>query len=310
MTTTTPGKVDGLRERFDEVVVLRGSDREAVARRDRRAATRSSSPPGPSAQQAMTPEDRAASYREILVETAESRRRAPTARRTSSRCRRSRSTATPPTTSPRSPRTPPSPTRPTRARRCSSRWRRTYLDAAGDRACVFRCGDIFGAGDPPIEAKIAMAHQYLGGSVPFSARRAVLPARGRGRRRRDRARARVTGSPALHNLTHAEVPPTNAALFDAISAAQDLPPLVYRDEIAAPTRPISVARLDRERLRRRAGRTTPPRWRRPPRPDAPLARRRPPHRGRGALRRAGCRCGCQCCRRVRGTQSSPAARAA
>ncbi len=44
-TTTTPGKVEGLREKFDEVLVLRGSDRDAV-RAALEAATRSSSPPG------------------------------------------------------------------------------------------------------------------------------------------------------------------------------------------------------------------------------------------------------------------------
>ena len=131
---------------------------------------------------------------------------------------------------------------------------RTYLDAAGDRACVFRCGDIFGAGDPPIEAKIAMAHQYLGGSVPFTgdallyrlhvddAADAIVHA----------LEHRIIG---LFNLTHAEVPPTNASLFDAISAAQDMPPLVYRDEIASPKSPISVARLSRP-ASPRAGRTT------------------------------------------------------
>jgi nucleoside-diphosphate-sugar epimerase len=120
---------------------------------------------------------------------------------------------------------------------------KVYLEAA-DRACVFRCGDIFGADDPPIEAKVSMAHQYLGGSVPFSAdalfyRLAV----------EDAADAivhalesRITG---IHNLTHPDVPPTNAAIFNAISSAQGLPALVFRDEIAAPTRPISVDRLTR-----------------------------------------------------------------
>ena len=120
---------------------------------------------------------------------------------------------------------------------------RTYLDAAGDRACVFRCGDIFGAGDPPIEAKVgdgAPVPRRLGA---VQRRRAVLPRS----RVEDAADAivhalehRITG---LHNLTHAEVPPTNASLFDAISAAQDLPALVYRDEIASPKSPISVAKL-------------------------------------------------------------------
>jgi nucleoside-diphosphate-sugar epimerase len=239
-TTTTPGKVDGLREQFDEVLVLRGSDREAVraAMAGRDAVVVAA---GPNAQRAMTPEDRAATYREILVETAESVVAAggsPYVVALSSLSVYGDAANHLPEVAEDSPvtdSTDPSPT-------MFLAMERVYLDAAGDRAVVFRCGDIFGAGDPPVEAKIAMAHQYLGGSVPFSAdalfyRLAV----------EDAADAivhalesRITG---VHNLTHAEVPPTNEALFDAISAAQDLPALVYRDEIAAPTRPISVARL-------------------------------------------------------------------
>jgi len=239
-TTTTPGKVDDLLEQFDEVLVLRGSDREAVAAAmaGRDAVVVAA---GPNAQRAMTPEDRAASYREILVDTAESvvaAGDAPYVVALSSLSVYGNAADHLPEVAEDSPvtdSTDPSPT-------MFLAMERTYLDAAGDRAVVFRCGDIFGAGDPPVEAKIAMAHQYLGGPVRFSGaalfyRLAV----------EDAADAivhalenRITG---LHNLTHAEVPPTNASLFDAISVAQDLPPLVYRNEIAAPTSPISVARL-------------------------------------------------------------------
>ena len=244
-TTTTPGKVEGLREHFDEVYVLRGSDREAVA-----AAVAGHDAvvvaAGPNAQSSMTPEERAVTYREILVDTAESVVAAgdapylvalsSTSVYGNAQDDRAEVTEDGPVTDSAD----PSPS-------MFLAMERTYLappesGGAGDRAVVFRCGDIFGAGDPPIEAKVAMAHQYLGGSVPFSGdalfyRLAV----------EDAADAivhalekRITG---LHNLTHAEVPPTNAALFDAISAAQGLPPLVYRDEIASPKRPISVARL-------------------------------------------------------------------
>lgn len=239
-TTTTPGKVDGLREHFDEVYVLRGSDQEAVA-----AAVAGHDAvvvaAGPNAQKAMTPEDRAASYKEILVDTAESvvaAEGSPYLVALSSLSVYGDAAdhlAEVVEDGPVTDSTDASPT-------MFLAMERTYLDAAGDRAVVFRCGDIFGAGDPPIEAKVGMAHQYLGGSVPFSGdalfyRLAV----------EDAADAivhalenRITG---VHNLTHAEVPPTNAALFDAISAAQGLPALVYRDEIASPKSPISVAKL-------------------------------------------------------------------
>lgn len=239
-TTTTPGKVDGLLEAFDEVVVLRGSDREAVraAMAGRDAVVVAA---GPNAQRAMTPEDRAASYREILVETAESvvaAEETPYVVALSSLSVYGNAADHLPEVTEDSPvtdSTDPSPT-------MFLAMEQVYLEGAGDRAVVFRCGDIFGAEDPPIEAKIGMAHQYLGGSVPFSAdalfyRLAVEDAADAIVHALD---TRITG---VHNLTHPEVPPTNAALFDAISAAQGLPALAYRNEIAAPARPISVARL-------------------------------------------------------------------
>ena len=239
-TTTTPGRIEGLSELFDEVLVLRGSDRDAVraAMEGRDAVVVAA---GPNAQRAMTPEDRAASYREILVETAESVAGAgetPYVVALSSLSVYGNAADHLPEVTEDSPvtdSTDPSPT-------MFLAMERVYLDRAGDRAVVFRCGDIFGAGDPPIEAKVGMAHQYLGGSVPFSgealfyrlavedAADAIVHA----------LETRITG---LHNLTHAEVPPTNAALFDAISAAAGQPALTYRDEIASPKRPISVARL-------------------------------------------------------------------
>lgn len=240
VTTTTPGKVAGLREQFEEVLVLRGSDAEtvraAIAGRDAVVVAA-----GPSAQTSMTPAERAVSYREILVETAESvvaADDAPYLVALSSLSVYGTAADHLPEVAEDAPvtdSTDPSPT-------MFLAMEKVYRDRAGDRACVFRCGDIFGAQDPPIEAKIAMAHQYLGGSVPFSAdalfyRLAV----------EDAADAivhalesRLTG---VHNLTHPETPPTNAALFDAICAAQGLPALAYRNEIASPTRPISVARL-------------------------------------------------------------------
>ena len=240
-TTTTPGKVDGLREQFDEVLVLRGSDRDAVraAMAGRDAVVVAA---GPNAQRAMTPEDRAASYREILVDTAESvvaAEGSPYVVALSSLSVYGDAANHLDEVAEDSPVTDSQDASP----RCFLAMEATYVSGAGDRVCVFRCGDVFGEGDPPIEAKVAMAHQYLGGSVPFSgdalfyrlyvedAADAIVHALDQ----------RLTG---LFNLTHPEVPPTNKALFDSVGAAQDLPALVYRDEIAAPTRPISVAKLE------------------------------------------------------------------
>lgn len=239
VTTTTPAKADDLAARFGRAAVLRGSDREAVAREmsgvDAVVVTA-----GPSAAQAMTPEDRTATYEEILVETARSvvaaggdaHLVALSALSVYGDAADGEAWVTEDSPVTSSPDASP---------RCFLEMERTYLGAQR-RACVFRCGDVFGPGDPPIGDKVAMAHQYLGGSVPFSADAlfyrlhvedaadAVVHALGH----------RLTG---LHNLTHPEVPPTNAALFDALSVERGLPPLVYRDEIAAPAAPISVARL-------------------------------------------------------------------
>ncbi|KAA1420505.1 NAD(P)-dependent oxidoreductase [Mumia zhuanghuii] len=239
-TTTTPAKVDALNPLFDEVVVLRGSDREAVhaqvAAADAVVVTA-----GPSAAHAMTPEDRAATYHEILVATAESVTSAPgtphlvALSSLSVYGNASNHLDVVTEDSPVTDSDDPSPSR-------FLAMEATYLDSAGDRATVFRCGDIFGADDPPIETKVAMAHQYLGGSVPFGAdalfyRLSV----------EDAADAIVfaveNATVGLFNLTHPELPPRNGEIFDVIGASQGLPGLTYRAEIAAPSAPISVERL-------------------------------------------------------------------
>ncbi|WP_122816851.1 NAD-dependent epimerase/dehydratase family protein [Nocardioides pantholopis] len=239
VTTTTEAKVEGLTERFGNAVVVRGSDRDAVhaAVAGQDAVVISA---GPSAQQSMTPEGRAKTYREILVDTAENVISAPGSpylvglSSLSVYGSAANHLDAVDEDSPTTDSDDPSPS-------SFLLMEQTYLQAA-DRAAVFRCGDIFGPGDPPIAEKVKMAHQYLHGSVPFAgdallyrlyvddAADAVVHA----------VQQRLTG---LFNLTHAEVPPTNATLFDTISAENDLPPLEYRGEIAGPTKPISVQRL-------------------------------------------------------------------
>lgn len=240
VTTTTPAKVDDLRARFGNVVVLRGSDSAAVssAMEGQDAVVITA---GPNAQQAMTPEDRQRTYQEILVDTAES---VVAAGGSSYLVALSALSVYGNASNDLELVTEDSPVTDSldASPRCFLALERTYLSGAGDRSCVFRCGDVFGEGDPPIEAKVKMAHDYLGGSVPFSSdalfyRLSVVDAVDAVVHALDH---RLTG---LFNLTHPEVPPTNAALFDSVGAAQDLPPLVYRDEIAAPTKPISVDRL-------------------------------------------------------------------
>ncbi|MFN8168648.1 MAG: NAD-dependent epimerase/dehydratase family protein [Candidatus Nanopelagicales bacterium] len=239
-TTTTPAKVARLSEVCDEVAVLSGADRAAV-----HAAAEGADAvvvtAGPSAAQAMTVEQRQRTYRQVLVDTAESVASIPG--RPHLVMLSSLSVYgdaanhldlidedAPLTTS-----SDPSPAMFQEAER-------TYRAAAADRLTVFRCADITGGEDPPIADKVRMAHQVLGGSVPFHDEalfyrvhmldvvRAVKHALDHD----------VVGT---FNLTHAEVPPRMAPYFDALSAIDGLPPLTYRNELRAPTVPVSVDRL-------------------------------------------------------------------
>lgn len=241
VTATSAEKVATLVETFGKAVVVRGSDADAVAAAvagmDAVVITA-----GPSAQTSMTPEGRAATYHDVLVRTAENvvATTGPSTRLVALSSLSVYGDAANDLelideSSPVTASSDPSPSN-------FLAMERTYL-AAGDRAVVFRCGDIFGAGDPPIEQKVAMAHQYLGGSVPFSADALLYRLHVE-----DAADAIVHALDAqlsgVFHLTHAEAGPRNADLFDRISAEAGLPPLEYRGEIAAPSAPISVAALE------------------------------------------------------------------
>jgi nucleoside-diphosphate-sugar epimerase len=240
VTATSEEKVTILKERFGRAVVLRGSDADtvaaAVAGQDAVVITA-----GPSAAGSMTPEGRAKTYRDVLVTTAENVVAAagPDTQLVSLSSLSvygdaANHLAEIDESSPVTSSSDPSPSN-------FLAMERTYAQA-GDRAVVLRCGDIFGAGDPPIAEKVKMAHQYLGGSVPFSGEALLY------RLHVEDAAAAVVHAientlSGVFNLTHGEVPPTNARLFDTISADQGLPPLEYRNEIASPSAPISVERL-------------------------------------------------------------------
>ena len=239
VTTTTEAKIEGLAERFGNAVILRGNDRDAVHAAVGAAPARGVCA-GPAAAQSMTPEGRAKTYREILVDTAENVVSAPGSpylvalSSLSVYGSAANHLDVVDESAPTTDSADPSPAN-------FLLMEQTYL-GAGDRVAVFRCGDIFGAGDPPIADKVKMAHDYLGGSVPFSGDAllyrlyvedcadAVVHA----------LEKRLVG---VYNLTHAEVGPTNATLFDTLSAQQGLPALEYRNEIEGPTSPISVQKL-------------------------------------------------------------------
>ena len=240
-TTTTAAKVPALSEVFDEVHVLRGADTEAVAT----AAAGADAVvvcAGPDARRAMSAAERAATYDEVLVATARSVTSAvPQDARVvalsslsvygdAANDRDEVTEDAPLTTSDDA------------SPRAFQAMERTYLEGLPGRACVFRCADIYGAGDPPIEDKVGFAHTVLGGSVPFEGdalfyRVHVLDVVAAVEH------ALEAGLDGVFNLTHEGVPATNRDRFDAIGARLGHGPLEFRDELRSPTRPISVARL-------------------------------------------------------------------
>ena len=239
-TTTTPAKVAGLRDIADEVLVLRGADaaemRAAVEGCDAVAVCA-----GPNAARAMTPEERGATYHDVLVATAEAVVAAATSQRIVALSSLSvygdaaDGLAEIDETAPLSTSTDPSP-------RNFQEMERTYLEGAPGRACVFRCADIYGAGDPPIADKVKLAHTILKGSVPFSGEALFYRVDVR-----DVAAAvafaiqeKLSG---VFNLTHEGIPSTNRACFDAIGARQGFGPMEFRAELQGPGRPVSVRRL-------------------------------------------------------------------
>lgn len=238
VTTTTPEKVERLKAVTPNVHVLTGGDREAVAKAaegvDAIVVTA-----GPSAQKAMTVEDRAASYHDILVETAKSVVAANDTAHVvfcSSLSVYGDQADHLDVITEDAPRTKDDDPSPVKFQEAED----VYL--ASGRASIFRCADIYGGPEIPMEKKVAMAHEHLNGSVPFQGKALFYRVHVE-----DVAAAIAHVVEGRHlgkfNLTHAEVPPTIREMFDAISQAQGLPNLEYRDELAGPGKPVSVQAL-------------------------------------------------------------------
>ncbi len=238
-TTTTEAKVPDLEQVATEVHVLRGSDTDAVAK----AAVGADAVVvcvGPDARRAMTPEERAATYDEVLVQTARSvvaavPREARIVALSSLSVYGDAADALEVVTED-APLTADDDASPQKFQEMEQ----IYLGRGN--AVVFRCSDIFGANDPPIADKVRFAHTVLKGSVPFSAGALFY------RVHVDDVLSAIEHAvthdlDGVYNLTHADVPASNQERFDAISAEQGLPALQYRDELKAPSRPISVSRL-------------------------------------------------------------------
>lgn len=238
-TTTTEAKVADLKQVAAEVHVLRGSDLDAVAK----AAAGVDAVvvcAGPDARRAMTAEERAATYDQVLVQTAKSVvAAAPDTARIvalSSLSVYGDAADDLDEVAEDAPLTTADDASPQKFQEME----RIYLGRG--RATVFRCADIFGGTDLPIADKVTFAHTVLKGSVPFTGdalfyRVHVEDVLGAVEH------ALAQDLDGVFNLTHADVPATNRTRFDAISAELGLPPLTYRDELKSPAVPISVNRL-------------------------------------------------------------------
>ena len=239
-TTTSVDKVESLEAYCDEIRVLRGGERDKV-----HAAAQGCDAiavcAGPNAKQAMTPEQRRNTYREILVETA-------------------RSAASAPIDGPvvalssltvygdaanhlnlideDAPLTDSEDASPS----CFKAAEQVYRSDAPTRHVIFRCSDITGGEDPPIEAKLKMAHDFFGGHVPFEDQALFYRVH-----QLDVVRAMKHAiyhtMNGTFNLTHEAPAPQNAEFFNAVCDQEGLPRLTFLNQIKAPAQPVSVQRL-------------------------------------------------------------------
>ncbi len=122
---------------------------------------------------------------------------------------------------------------------------RAVLSAPG--GAVVRIPDVYGhPRDLDYPSRVKMAHELLGGSVPFAPDALLYRID-----YRDAAAALElvveAGLAGVYNaVPDAVVPPTNREVFGAICAAEGWPDLTYRAEIRTPVVPVSSAKLRAE----------------------------------------------------------------
>jgi nucleoside-diphosphate-sugar epimerase len=241
-TTTTPEKVAGLQESFDEVRVLRGSDRDAIrdALEGVDGVVISAGPPA-----LFDEEERERIYRAVLVDTAESIVAAvkdsgmsgPVIAMSSisvyGSAQNDRDVITedgplaePTLASPRN----------------FQLMEQVYLNGLPDQACIFRCVEIYSDGDPPVEAQLQMVVDKLGGKLPFEAG-ALLYRTEVKEVALALAHALQTRMSGVYNLAGQTVPMTIQERCDGVAAEKGWAPFTYLGELANPTKPLSVERL-------------------------------------------------------------------
>lgn len=237
-TTTTPNKVEVLREFADEVYVLRGSDKERIrelgADCDAVVAT-----VAPNVRQARNREEREATYRDALVVSCESAAAAnPRVLFLSSFSVYGDGG---PGTAPIS--------EDTGVRNETEPSARYYAQAervvlASPKGCVLRLPDIYGApGDLSFTQRVKLAHEIMKGKVPFGPDAPlyiihfldVVAAA---------EHALRSGLSGIYNVcVDGVMPKTNAEVFGELGRRNGLPPLEFLAQIQAPNRRISAQKI-------------------------------------------------------------------
>lgn len=237
-TTTTPAKVEGLRAYADQVHVARGTDTELI-KTISKGCDAIVVTVAPNVRTSKTPEERADTYRDTLVASCLSAAVA----------------------NPRvifissfsvygdgGPGTEPI-TEETEVRNTGEPSARYYSQAermmlSTDQSCVLRIPDIYGApGDLGFADRVRLAHEIMKGKVPFggAAPLYIINFLDVVAAAEHALRKNLAG---IYNVCVDEgLPKSNREIFDALAQRQGLPLLEFLDQIQAPNRKISAAKL-------------------------------------------------------------------
>lgn len=237
-TTTTPAKVEVLKEFADQVHVVRGADaakvKEIAAGCDAIVTT-----VAPNVRQARNREEREATYRDALVASCESAAAAnPRVLFLSSFSVYGDGG---PDTGPITEATPVGNTEEPSARYYGQAEQAVLKSGQG---CVLRLPDIYGApGDMSYAQRVKLAHEIMGGKGPFSdnARLYIINFQDVVAAAAHALRKNLTG---VYNVCVDEgLPKSNKEVFDELCTRNGLPLIQFLNQIKAPTRKISAAKL-------------------------------------------------------------------
>lgn len=237
-TTTTPAKVEGLREFADEVHVLRGTDAGGI-RAIGRDCDAIVATVAPNVRQARTREEREATYRDALVASCESAAAAnPRVIFLSSfSVYGDGGPGTEPISEDTGVRNETEP-----SARYYSQAERAVL--ASGQGCVLRLPDIYGApGDLSFTQRVKLAHEIMKGKVPFGpdAPLYIIHFQDVVAAAEHALRKKLTG---VYNVcVDGVLPKTNEQVFGELCRRHGLPPLEFLAQIKAPNRRISAQKI-------------------------------------------------------------------